>query len=544
MPRQPRAQSTSRKDRTSLAAASYHNNPNQSIHALAKAYDVPKSTLQTRLRGVQPRSETASAKRKLSPIEEQSLVQWILKLDKRGFPPHIIDVRRMADVLLAARGQDPPPQPVGKNWVSRFIQSQPELQTKWSRRLNSQRACCEDPRVITAWFKLVEEIRQTYGVLDQDIYNFDETGFAMGVAVSSKVVTSSERVGRPAVVEPGNREWVTAIECVNASGWSLPPLVILSGKVHQNIWYRDLPLDWTVGVSDNGWTTDELGVEWVKHFNQHTAARTAGDYRLLIVDGHGSHATPEFDQYCAENKIITLCMPPHTSHLLQPLDVGCYSPLKRAYGREVDELARQGVYHIDKIDFLTAYTQIRPTIFTQQNIQAGFRATGLIPFRPDRVLSSLTIIRTPSPPQTIVDSGTTNSAWQAETPHTVAQLQQQAKCLQDRLHRESQSPTSQLLRQVIKGCQIAMQSATILAEENKKLRQGSERLRQKQDQRRQYIASGGVLRVQQAQQLAAEVERVVAEVGQSEGSQRRQRAPPTCTKCHVQGHTRTTCKTR
>ena len=78
-----------------------------------------------------------------------------------------------------------------------------------------------------------------------------------------------------------------------------------------------------------------------------------------------------------------------------------------------------------------------------------------------------------------------------------------------------------------------MQSATILAEENKKLRQGSERLKQKQDQRRQYIASGGVLRVQQAQQLTTEAERVVAEVEQSEGSQRRQRAPPTCTKCHI-----------
>ena len=93
-------------------------------------------------------------------------MQWILDLDRRGFPPHIIDVRRMADALLAARGQDPPPQPVGKKWVSRFIQSQPELQTKWSRRLNSQRAQYEDPATIVAWFKLVEETRQTYGVLD------------------------------------------------------------------------------------------------------------------------------------------------------------------------------------------------------------------------------------------------------------------------------------------------------------------------------------------------------------------------------------------
>jgi hypothetical protein len=525
--------------------ASYRNNPKQSVRALAVAYNVPESTLRTRLRGTQPRSETASVNRKLSATEEQSLVQWILELDRRGFPPHIIDVRRMADTLLAARGQNPPPQPVSKNWASRFIQSQPELRTKWTRKFNSQRAQCEDPAIITAWFKLVEETRQTYGILDQDIYNFDETGFMMGVPATSKVVTSSERVGRAVVVQPGNREWVTVIECVNALGWSLPAFVILAGKVHQSSWYRDLPLDWTVGGSDNGWTTDQLGVEWVKHFNQHTAARTAGVYRLLILDGHSSHATPEFDQYCAENKIITLCMPPHTSHLLQPLDVSCYSPLKRAYGREVEELARQGVYHIDKIDFLTAYTRIRPTVFTQQNIQAGFQATGLVPPCPDRVLSSLTVVRTPSPPQTTPGSTIDNNAvTQTETPHTVAELQQQVRYLEERLRPQPESPTSVAIRQLAKSAQLAMQSAVILAEENKKLREENQRQQQKQSQQRQYIASGGVLQVQQAQQLAAEAERVVIEAGQGEGSQRRQRAPPTCTKCHTQGHTRTSCKAR
>jgi hypothetical protein len=541
MPRQPRSIQTSREGRLSLAMASYRNNPKQSVRALAVAYDVPESTLRTRLRGTQPRSETASVNRKLSATEEQSLIQWILELDRRGFPPHIIDVRRMADTLLAARGQNPPPQPVGKNWASRFIQSQPELRTKWTRKFSSQRALSEDPIAITAWFKLVEETRQTYGVLDQDIYNFDETGFMMGVAATSKVVTSSERVGRAVVVQPGNREWVTVIECVNALGWSLPAFVILAGKVHQSSWYCDLPLDWTVGVSDNGWTTDQLGVEWVKHFNQHTAARTAGVYRLLILDGHSSHATPEFDQYCAEKKIITLCMPPNTSHLLQPLDVSCYSPLKRAYGREIEELARQGVYHIDKIDFLTAYTRIRPIVFTQQNIQAGFQATGLVPLCPDRVLSSLTVARTPSPPQTTTDN---NAAAQIETPHTVAQLEQQLRYIQERLRRKSESPTSVAIRQLAKSAQLAMQSATILAEENKRLRAENQRQQQKQSQPRQYIASGGVLRVQQAQQLTAEAERVVMEASQSQAGERRQRAPPTCTKCHTQGHTRTSCKAR
>ncbi|KAG9189822.1 hypothetical protein G6011_06690 [Alternaria panax] len=153
-------------------------------------YDAPRTTLRRRLRGTQPRSETASVNRKLSATKEQSLVQWILDLDRRGFLPYIIDVRRMADALLAARGQDLPSQP-----------------TKWTRKFNSQRAQYEDPAVIVAWFKLVAETRQTYGVLDQDIYNFDETGFAIGVAATSKVVTSSNRVGRAVVVQPGNREW-------------------------------------------------------------------------------------------------------------------------------------------------------------------------------------------------------------------------------------------------------------------------------------------------------------------------------------------------
>lgn len=54
-------------------------------------------------------------KRKLDPVEEQSLVQWILDLAQRGFPLlQIIAVRQLADALLAVRGEDPP-QPVSKN---------------------------------------------------------------------------------------------------------------------------------------------------------------------------------------------------------------------------------------------------------------------------------------------------------------------------------------------------------------------------------------------------------------------------------------------
>ena len=84
-----------------------------------------------------------------------------------------------------------------------------------------------------------------------------------------------------------------------------------------------------------------------------------------------------------------------------------------------------------------------------------------------------------------------------------------------------------------------MNSATILAEENRKLRTANQRQQRKRDQRRQYIAYGGALQVQQGRQLVVEADRVVAEGDQAPATQERRRAPLTCTKCHVQGHTRT-----
>jgi len=138
-----------------------------------------------------------------------------------------------------------------------------------------------------------------------------------------------------------------------------------------------------------------------------------------------------------------------------------------------------------------------------------------------------------------VTTADNNVAWTAETPRTVTQLQQQVRYLQDRLCRQSESLTTIAIYQLAKSAQLAMQSATILAEENRKLRIASQRQQRKRDQRRQYIARGGALQAQQGQHLPAETERVVAEVEQSLATQGRQRAPPTCTKCHVQGHTRT-----
>jgi hypothetical protein len=92
-------------------------------------------------------------------------------------------------------------------------------------------------------------------------------------------------------------------------------------------------------------------------------------------------------------------MPAHSSPLLQPLDVGCFSPLKKAYGDKVNKLMRNQINHITKQEFLPCFKAAHKKASTLSNIQGGFQGAGLVPFNPERVISTLDVkLRTPSPP--------------------------------------------------------------------------------------------------------------------------------------------------
>ena len=120
---------------------------------------------------------------------------------------------------------------------------------------------------------------------------------------------------------------------------------------------------------------------------------------LLILDGHESHKSLSFQELCEENKIITLCMPPHSSHILQPLDVGCFAPLKRAYGREIRGLALDYISRTNKKAFIATFAKVFKQAFLKANIIASFKATRLVPRDLSVVLSKLDVkVRTLTPP--------------------------------------------------------------------------------------------------------------------------------------------------
>jgi hypothetical protein len=106
------------------------------------------------------------------------------------------------------------------------------LKIAFNQAKDRQRILQEDPKVIGAWFKLVDETKAKYCVYDKDMHNFDETGFQMGVIGSMKVVTGSERCSQPDLIQPGDRKWVTVIQSICSDGSCIPPFIIYKGHVY------------------------------------------------------------------------------------------------------------------------------------------------------------------------------------------------------------------------------------------------------------------------------------------------------------------------
>ena len=177
MPTQRNAQLTYTEGTLQLAIQATIEDRDESERRVITAFSVPRSTLRDRRQGALPRRDREPNSKKLSKLEEEALVRRILELDTQGIPATKAMVRDMANDLLAERGEGP----VGKHWVDNFKTRTPEITLRKSRPYDRQRALNEDPRVITPWFELVANTKAKYGILDDDMYNFDETGFMMGV---------------------------------------------------------------------------------------------------------------------------------------------------------------------------------------------------------------------------------------------------------------------------------------------------------------------------------------------------------------------------
>jgi len=249
----------------------------------------------------------------------------------------------------------------------------------------------------------------------------DESGFMMGYAASSKVVDPAGKDKKHFVTHDGGRKGVTVVECISAAGGIIPPMLILNGEYHQVGWHREstTPPDWTFAISKKGWIDEELALTWLRDiFEPSTRPTRLQQKRLLIVDGHNSHIQHDFVDFCVKSNIIALCLPSHSTHMVQPLDVGCFSPYKRYYGVEVDNATRNGVTAINKTIFIDLLQKARRRTLIQSTILSAWRGAGLVPFDPDIVLTQLPNYA-PLRPQTPISRAPILTAASITTPTTL-----------------------------------------------------------------------------------------------------------------------------
>ena len=194
-------------------------------------------------------------------------------------------------------------------------------------------------------------------------------------------------------------------------------MIIFKGEKLNSAWVpHDSDKDWNWTSNSKGWTCDNIGLEWLTRvFDPNTRDKANGKRRALIFDGHGSHVQPEVLRFCIDNNISILLMPPHSSHLCQPLDVGIFSPLKQYMSAELNKITRYGVSSIKKFEWAEAYRCARLQAMTVSNIKSAFRAAGLQPLNRRKVL-----VRMPDFNEADLEESSENTSDEEINDHTPA----------------------------------------------------------------------------------------------------------------------------
>ncbi|KAI1665406.1 Pogo transposable element [Pyrenophora tritici-repentis] len=359
-----------------------------SYQAIAKKYGVGRMTLMRRHKG----ETEAYGVRQLSlhPQHETELVKYIQTLTERRLPPTRLMIQRFASSLAG--------KAVSETWVSRFLRRHPNhLISAYSKGMSKQRCKADSGAKYSLYFKLLLNKIEEYNISPTYIFNMDEKGFQLGRIGRTKRIFSKalyDQKGVRQALEDGSTEWITVLACICSDGSVLSPSLIFKGAngAVQSSWVDAIQVGehsvFTTS-SPSGWSNNDIGLAWLKEvFERETRRHASTGYRLLLLDGHGSHVTMDFINYCNDHKILLAVYPPHATHTLQPLDVVMFKPLANAYSTELAEYLQdsQGLLNISKGDFFPLFWRAWSKTFKPLLIKRSFEATGIHPPNPEVVL--------------------------------------------------------------------------------------------------------------------------------------------------------------
>ncbi|KAJ1026796.1 hypothetical protein NDA16_002093 [Ustilago loliicola] len=201
----------------------------------------------------------------------------------------------------------------------------------------------------------------------------DKSGYRFSQGGSERVLVPDGDKAALFKAQLGSREMATVIECIGSGGQVFPAMIITKGKIHtvgEQQRMEGIPTSWQFAKSVNGWSTNDLAIQWLeKVFDATTRPSTPSEYRL--------HTNLTFINTCWSHHIIPFLLPPHSTHILQPLDVSIFGPLTAAYRRIINNVAAHVDSDIDKAQFSTFYAQAREQALTQMTARKAFSNLGI-----------------------------------------------------------------------------------------------------------------------------------------------------------------------
>ena len=275
------------------------------------------------------------------------------------------------------------------SWVYKFLKRTPSVCCRIPENLGILRAHVTES-TIQQWFKRFEMFLKNEHNIDAKefltpensgrIYNVDESGFPLnGTAGQLKVVALRGAKNVTRIVSESKTQ-ISVLGCADASGILHKPLIIFPG-VRPKINFGSAEAShFNLAFSSNGWISSDIFFGWLANIFYPSIQHSNIFPVILLMDGHSSHINLAVAEFCREKHIILYCLLPHASHIMQPLDVAVYGPLKKYWNQEINSFLRSGEI-VTKSNFIPIFDKVwKKATSNKENILSGFKKSGIVPF--------------------------------------------------------------------------------------------------------------------------------------------------------------------
>lgn len=363
----------------------------QKISTAATKHGVPRITLRNKITGKSPIDRNPGPSTVLTHVEERLLVRWILFMAGKHFPVSKDQLLDSVQKIIADKNLDSCPFPnnrPGKKWYASFLKRHPDLAERTSQNLSKAREDVTEEDLLS-WFEVIKSYIENQDLRDainnpQRIFNADECAFYLQPKAGRVIVRKGQK--NVYTASGDEKENLTVLVTSNAAGVLAPPMVVYPYERLPAVIAHSVPKDWCIGRSESGWMCAKTFYEYIANvFSPWIEKKQIPKPVILFLDGHNSHMTLHLSDFCKGNGIEVIALYPNSTHLLQPMDVAVFRPLKVSWKNQVKSWKIENPKLVMKKEHFAPNLEAALQNITADTIRHGFRRSGLFPFGPEYV---------------------------------------------------------------------------------------------------------------------------------------------------------------